>query len=235
MIADSVAFLVREGKRVLFDAEHFFDGFALDPGTRSTACAPPPRPAPSGSCCATPTAARCRRRSGPRCAVVARSAARRGAGHPHPRRRRLRGRQHARRGRSRRDQVQGTINGYRRAHRQREPDHDHRRTSAEDGLRCSRRAPARLTETAHFVDELLNRTPEPGQPYVGKQRLRPQGQVCTRPASRADAATFEHVDPALVGNGRDVLVSELSGSGTIAREGRRGGHRAATSELARSG
>ena len=32
MIADSVAFLVAEGKRVLFDAEHFFDGFALDPG-----------------------------------------------------------------------------------------------------------------------------------------------------------------------------------------------------------
>src|SRR5207302_1745562 len=32
MIADSVAFLVGAGKRVLFDAEHFFDGFALDAG-----------------------------------------------------------------------------------------------------------------------------------------------------------------------------------------------------------
>jgi 2-isopropylmalate synthase len=32
MIADSVAFLLAQGKRVLFDAEHFFDGFALDPG-----------------------------------------------------------------------------------------------------------------------------------------------------------------------------------------------------------
>jgi 2-isopropylmalate synthase len=32
MIGESVAFLVREGKRVLLDAEHFFDGFALDPG-----------------------------------------------------------------------------------------------------------------------------------------------------------------------------------------------------------
>src|SRR6201988_1768492 len=32
MISDSVAFLVGEGKRVLLDAEHFFDGFALDPG-----------------------------------------------------------------------------------------------------------------------------------------------------------------------------------------------------------
>src|SRR5689334_7435910 len=32
MIAESVAFLVGAGKRVLLDAEHFFDGFALDPG-----------------------------------------------------------------------------------------------------------------------------------------------------------------------------------------------------------
>src|SRR5258707_13479124 len=32
MIGDSVAFLVASGKRVLFDAEHFFDGFALDAG-----------------------------------------------------------------------------------------------------------------------------------------------------------------------------------------------------------
>src|SRR5262249_46850272 len=32
MIGDSVAFLVGAGKRVLLDAEHFFDGFALDPG-----------------------------------------------------------------------------------------------------------------------------------------------------------------------------------------------------------
>ncbi len=31
MIADSVAFLVAEGKRVIYDAEHFFDGFADDP------------------------------------------------------------------------------------------------------------------------------------------------------------------------------------------------------------
>jgi 2-isopropylmalate synthase len=32
MIAESIAFLVGQGKRVLFDAEHFFDGYALDPG-----------------------------------------------------------------------------------------------------------------------------------------------------------------------------------------------------------
>jgi 2-isopropylmalate synthase len=32
MISESVAFLVGEGKRVIYDAEHFFDGFAADPG-----------------------------------------------------------------------------------------------------------------------------------------------------------------------------------------------------------
>ena len=31
MISESVAFLVAEGKRVVYDAEHFFDGFADDP------------------------------------------------------------------------------------------------------------------------------------------------------------------------------------------------------------
>src|SRR3984885_14513813 len=31
MISESVAFLVGEGKRVIYDAEHFFDGFADDP------------------------------------------------------------------------------------------------------------------------------------------------------------------------------------------------------------
>src|SRR6185312_6280551 len=35
---------------------------------------------------------------------------------------------------------------------------------------------------------------------------------------QADASTFEHVDPAQVGNSRDVLVSELSGRATIAEK-----------------
>src|SRR3982074_1169111 len=70
MIADSVAFLAAAGKRVLFDAEHFFDGFELDPGyalacLRAAARAAPPAGAPSASCCATPTAVRCHGRCAP--------------------------------------------------------------------------------------------------------------------------------------------------------------------------
>ena len=47
MIEDSVAFLVGEGKTVVYDAEHFFDGWARRPRpTRCAACGRPPRRAP---------------------------------------------------------------------------------------------------------------------------------------------------------------------------------------------
>ena len=73
---------------------------------------------------------------------------------------------------------------------------------------------ARLTETAHLVDDLLNRTPDPAQPYVGKHAFAHKAGLHSA-AVRTDAATFEHVDPELVGNTHDVLVSELAGRGTI--------------------
>src|SRR5207244_11828532 len=73
---------------------------------------------------------------------------------------------------------------------------------------------ARLTETAHLLDELLNRAPDPSQPYVGKHAFAHKAGLHAA-GVRADAQTFEHVDPAVVGNSRDVLISELSGRGTI--------------------
>jgi 2-isopropylmalate synthase len=74
---------------------------------------------------------------------------------------------------------------------------------------------ARLTETAHFVDELLNRSPNPAQPYVGKNAFAHKAGMHAA-GVRTDSQTFEHVDPAVVGNDRDVLISELSGRGAIA-------------------
>jgi 2-isopropylmalate synthase len=76
---------------------------------------------------------------------------------------------------------------------------------------------ARLTETAHFVDELLNRSPDPAQPYVGKNAFAHKAGMHAA-GVRADSQTFEHVDPAVVGNDRDVLISELSGKGAIAEK-----------------
>jgi 2-isopropylmalate synthase len=71
-----------------------------------------------------------------------------------------------------------------------------------------------LTETAHFLDELLNFTPDPDQPYVGRNAFAHKGGMHVAGVA-ADPSTFEHVDPAVVGNRREVLVSELSGKGTV--------------------
>ena len=72
----------------------------------------------------------------------------------------------------------------------------------------------RLTETAHFIDELLNRTPEADQPYVGRNAFAHKGGMHVAGVN-VDARTFEHVDPELVGNERELVVSELSGKGTV--------------------
>ena len=79
-----------------------------------------------------------------------------------------------------------------------------------------------LTETSHFVDELLNVAPRPGQAYVGRNAFAHKGGMHVA-GVQADARTFEHVDPALVGNSRDVLISELSGRGSVLSRAERAG------------
>jgi 2-isopropylmalate synthase len=76
---------------------------------------------------------------------------------------------------------------------------------------------ARLTPTAHFVDELLNRAPHDAQPYVGANAFAHKGGMHVA-GVRADASTFEHVEPELVGNHNQLLVSELSGKATVAEK-----------------
>ncbi len=71
-----------------------------------------------------------------------------------------------------------------------------------------------LTRTAHYIDEICNATPDPDQPYVGRNAFAHKGGMHVAGVS-ADVRTFEHTDPELVGNRRDVLVSELSGKGTV--------------------
>jgi 2-isopropylmalate synthase len=71
-----------------------------------------------------------------------------------------------------------------------------------------------LTETAHFVDELTNTTPDPDQAYVGRNAFAHKGGMHVA-GVQADSRTFEHLDPKLVGNSRDVLISELSGRGSV--------------------
>ena len=78
---------------------------------------------------------------------------------------------------------------------------------------------AKLTETAHFVAELCNISPDPHQPYVGHNAFAHKGGMHVSAVTR-DPHTFEHIDPALVGNSPHILVSELSGKATIDQRAR---------------
>jgi 2-isopropylmalate synthase len=73
---------------------------------------------------------------------------------------------------------------------------------------------AKLTETARFVAEICNVSPDPHQPYVGVDAFAHKGGMHVSAVER-DPTTFQHIDPALVGNHPHVLVSELSGKATI--------------------
>jgi 2-isopropylmalate synthase len=79
-----------------------------------------------------------------------------------------------------------------------------------------------LTETAHFVDEICNVSPNPNQPYVGRNAFAHKGGMHVA-GVQADARTFEHLDPDAVGNSRDVLISELSGKGSVLNRADRAG------------
>jgi 2-isopropylmalate synthase len=217
MIGDTVAFLVREGKRVVYDAEHFFDGFASDPRYALTCLrAAAEAGADTVVCCDTnggtlpemvsaaidavasefsadgvKVGIHCHDDSG--CAV-ANSLAAVGRGATH---------------------VQGTINGYG------ERCGNANLVSIIPNLQLKLRYECvtaeqlqSLTSAAHFFDELLNFPPDPDQPYVGRNAFAHKGGMHVAGVA-ADPATFEHVDPAVVGNRRDVLISELSGKGTV--------------------
>ncbi len=219
MIEESVAFLVAQGKQVVYDAEHFFDAF-YDDGDYALRCLRTAAEAgalfvtlcdtngatlPDGVEAATAAAGRAlggadvgigiHCHNDAECAVANSLAAVRAGAR----------------------MVQGTMNGY--------------------GERCGNAnlvsiIPnlqlkmgrhvlgdlSRLTETAHWLDELLNFTPDPNQPYVGKNAFAHKGGMHVAGVN-ADPATFEHIDPAAVGNAREVLVSELAGKGSLMARG----------------
>ncbi|AEG16392.1 2-isopropylmalate synthase/homocitrate synthase family protein [Desulfofundulus kuznetsovii DSM 6115] len=69
---------------------------------------------------------------------------------------------------------------------------------------------AQLTDLSRYVSELANLHPNTHQPFVGASAFAHKGGVHVN-AILKDPRTYEHIDPALVGNRRRVLVSELSG------------------------
>jgi 2-isopropylmalate synthase len=225
MIADSVGFLVGQGKRVVYDAEHFFDGWR-DDRDYALAClraaaeagAETVVPCDTNGGSLPPTIEEAMRdvtsqlgpsrvRVGIHChndaeCGVANSLAAVSEGATH---------------------VQGTINGYGERCGNANLVSIIPNLQLKLGYEClAAERLGRLTETAHYVADLLNFTPDPDQPYVGKNAFAHKGGMHVA-AVNADPATFEHLDPAEVGNRRDLIVSELSGKGTVQARARDAG------------
>jgi len=216
MIAESIAFLADRGKRVVYDAEHFFDGYADDPAY-ALRCLRAAMDAGAETVVACDTnggtlperlravmdevvsaigdgaqvGIHCHDDSG---CGVANSLVAVAAGATH---------------------VQGTINGYGERCGNANLVTIVPNLQLKLGHRCLTDAQlAELTDAAHFLDELLNFAPNADAPYVGRNAFAHKGGMHVAGVN-ADPATFEHVDPDLVGNRRELLVSELSGRGTV--------------------
>src|SRR5437016_562541 len=73
---------------------------------------------------------------------------------------------------------------------------------------------ANLTATARFIAEVANLPVRGDQPYVGHSAFAHKGGVHVS-AVLKDSATYEHINPKTVGNRQRVLLSDLSGRGSI--------------------
>lgn len=73
---------------------------------------------------------------------------------------------------------------------------------------------ARLTSLSRFVDEMVNRPSQKNQSYVGNSAFAHKGGVHVS-AVLKDSATYEHMNPELVGNRQRVLISEQAGKSNL--------------------
>jgi 2-isopropylmalate synthase len=217
MVADSVAYLVSQGKRVFLDAEHFFDGFRANPAfSLDVLAAAVSAGAEVVVLCDTNGgslpfevervvgAVRDRFNTGvgigghfhndSGCAVAnSLAAVRMGA-----------------------TQVQGCVNGY----GERTGNADLTSVVPDLSLKMGVRTIARdrlplLTSVAHHIAELVNIAPAPHQPFVGVSAFAHKAGLHTSAIARQREA-YEHIDPDSVGNGTRFVVSEMAGRSTIA-------------------
>lgn len=71
-----------------------------------------------------------------------------------------------------------------------------------------------LTEISRYVYEVANMNFRPNQPFVGASAFAHKGGMHAHAVAKS-TASYEHIDPTLVGNERRILVSELSGQSSI--------------------
>jgi 2-isopropylmalate synthase len=214
-VSDTVEYLARAGKEVIFDAEHYFDGFRDDP---EHALAVLRAAAEAGATtlvlCDTnggtlPTELKAvvgrtvrefpdievgiHTNNDSGCGVAnALVAVEAGATH-----------------------VQGTVNGV----GERCGNCDLVTTIANLQLKMGLKVMdderlKKLTEASNYVSELMNLTPDTHRPYVGRSAFAHKGGLHVDGISR-DPATYEHVSPKIVGNVRRTPVGELSGKNSI--------------------
>lgn len=214
MITDSISYLRERGREVIYDAEHFFDGYLADPdyAMETLRCA-----ANAGAkvlvLCDTnggmmptqlqeivtqvarqtslPLGIHCHNDSG---LAVANSLLAVEAGAVH---------------------VQGTINGYGERcgnadlcallpNLQMKLGYD---CISEDQLRS-------LTEVSLYVSNRANLSPDHHQPYVGHSAFAHKGGMHVNGMVKCEQS-FQHIEPALVGNQKRIVVSELAGRTNI--------------------
>jgi 2-isopropylmalate synthase len=113
------------------------------------------------------------------------------------------------------DHVQGTINGYGERCGNANLVSIIPNLMLKMGLECIPRSNLHeLRDVSRFVSELANRKPWASQPYVGDSAFAHKGGIHVS-AVLKHPETYEHTDPELVGNHRRVLVSELAGQSNI--------------------
>ena len=78
---------------------------------------------------------------------------------------------------------------------------------------------ARLQECSRVVAELANQSPSSQQPYVGGSAFAHKGGIHVSAVSR-NPRTYEHISPEKVGNRRRFLISDLSGRATVEEKAR---------------
>jgi 2-isopropylmalate synthase len=214
IIEQSVAYLKANGKRVIYDAEHFFDGYKADASYALETL----RAAIRGGAeivvlCDTnggtmpwevesiirglkpalvhPFGIHTHNDS--ECAVVnALTAVRQGA-----------------------VQVQGTINGVGERCGNANLISIMADLELKMGYQCLPEGNiTKLYDLSHFVAEVANITPDEHLPFVGKSAFAHKGGVHVA-AMRRSAQSYQHVQPELVGNKMRVVVSDLSGRGNL--------------------
>ena len=214
MISDSIRYLRSNGVRVIFDAEHFFDGFKADPAyaLHSLKVA-----GEAGAECLV----LCDTNGGtlPRDVVSAFEAARKVTGIP------LGIHTHNDAGvavantlvavESGAVHVQGTINGYGERCGNANLCSIIPALKLKMGIDCITDAQlAKLTEVSRYISDISNLVPDPFSPYVGASAFSHKGGLHVSAMAKW-VHSYQHIDPVKVGNKPRVLVSELSGRRNI--------------------